>query len=98
MCSFFASLLLKAATNACAHCPDSCVVGKDSWDLGAAGAVRLTCDSCVLHCYFYRAILVECGAMGTVAGTETWGCCTPDCSFPLPLPFPKALSDLGRQR
>lgn len=57
-----------AATNGCVYWFDSSVVGKDSWDLGAAWCcLRLTCDSCVLYCYFYRAILVECVAMGTGA-------------------------------
>lgn len=57
-----------AATNGCGYWCDSSVVGKDSWDLGAAWCcLRLTCDSCVLYCYFYRAILVECVAMGTGA-------------------------------
>lgn len=57
-----------AATNGCGYWCDSSMVGKDSWDLGAAWCcLRLTCDSCVLYCYFYRAILVECVAMGTGA-------------------------------
>lgn len=38
-----------AATNGCVYWFDSSVVGKDSWDLGAAWCcLRLTCDSCAL--------------------------------------------------
>lgn len=49
--------------------------GEDSWSPGAGGWwLGLARDSCVLHFYFYRAILMECVAMGTVTSQGWEGC------------------------